>query len=202
MIYQRINKQTKEPALVASIAGFLRRGRIAVLPTDTIYGLSGRADRPAVIKRIYRLKRRAAHKPLIILISSVAMLRKYAYLSEAQARVLRRLWAAGQRPTTVILRSRGALPKELSGGSDGLAIRLPKSKFLIKILRSLKVPLISTSLNLSGEPSLNDPRHLLKPASGFPGRLDLIIDAGPALRRKPSRLVDLRDSRQPKILRN
>ncbi len=93
------------------------------------------------------------------------------------------------------------LPNELTGGLDSVGVRipnLPKSNFLIKILIGVKVPIVSTSLNISGKRILGRIDDLdnyfkkIKP--------DLVIDAG-QLKAKPSRLVDLRDINNIKILR-
>jgi len=197
----RYKSKFAEPAIIHSIAGSLRRGQVAVLPTDTIYGLSCLADDSAAVRRIYRLKKRSAHKPLIILVSSVGMLKKYVFLSKKQAVILKKIWGPGSRPTTVILKHRGRLAPELTASSDGLAVRLPKSELLIKIVRAVKKPLVSTSLNLSGEESVRDLKRLAE-IFPLPGQKpDLVLDNGPARRRKASRLVDLRWADKPKILR-
>jgi tRNA A37 threonylcarbamoyladenosine synthetase subunit TsaC/SUA5/YrdC len=99
------------------------------------------------------------------------------------------------------LRHRGKLPKELTGASDGLAARLPKSDFLIKILDRVGVPLVSTSLNMTGEEPITNLKDM--PAR-FPqaGRnIALAIDTGQPRRCQPSRLIDLRGSGRPLILR-
>jgi len=93
------------------------------------------------------------------------------------------------------------LPKEVSGGRDTLAVRLPnllKNDFLVKMIRGMKVPIVSTSLNISGEKNLESVSNLdnyfkrTKP--------DLVIDAG-MLKTKPSRLVDLTDVTDIEVLR-
>jgi len=77
---------------------------------------------------------------------------------------------------------------------------LPKSQFLIKILEAVGCPLVSTSLNLSGQESLRDLRLLKEYFPDKKRQPDLVVDAGPCRRLKPSRLVDLRDLK-PVILR-
>lgn len=197
----RYKSKIAEPAIVHSIAGSLRKGQVAVLPTDTIYGFSCLADHPAAIRRIYSLKKRSVRKPLIALVSSVGMLKKYVFLSKKQAVILKKIWSPKSRPTTVILKHRGRLAPELTASSDGLAVRLPKSELLIKIIRAVKKPLVSTSLNLSGEENIRDPKRLLEIFPRRGARPDLVLDNGIAKRRKASRLIDLRQEDKPKILR-
>ena len=57
--------------LIKEIAGVIKNGGIAVLPTDTIYGIVGLAENKSVVERIYKLRKRTSSKPMIILVSSV-----------------------------------------------------------------------------------------------------------------------------------
>ncbi|MDP2943967.1 MAG: L-threonylcarbamoyladenylate synthase [bacterium] len=200
MIYSYIKNLDAETSPVAAAARSLKEGRVLVLPTDTIYGLSCRADDKAAIKKIFRLKKRDPGLALIVLVNSLAMLKKYVFVSRRQEELIRRYWRAA-RPTTVILRRRGNLPKELTGISDGLAVRLPKSKFLIKILNRVGVPLVSTSLNVSGEEPIYDLKNLSFYLRAAVREIDLVIDTGRPRRRQPSRLIDLRGAGRPIILR-
>lgn len=201
MEYLRISPRGRVSAnAVAAVVRQLERGRVAVLPTDTIYGLSCRADDARAIRRIIRLKRRDPKMGLIVLVDSLRTLRRYARIDSRQAVFLEKAWAARRRPTTVILRHRRLLPDVLSGGSDGLAVRLPKNVFLIKILKNLGVPLVSTSFNVSGRESIHDLSRLAEQFPGPEARPDLVVDAG-VCRRRPSKLIDLRLSAMPVVLR-
>ena len=200
MIYLKLKDSEIKPAIIKKITGSLKNGAVVVLPTDTVYGLSCLADDIKAIKRIYKMKRRDPKKPLITLIASLTMAKKQALISRRQANFLRKIWLSGTRPTTVILKSRGRLPKESAGITKSLALRLPKDKFLIKILKTVDRPIISTSLNLSGQPNITDLKNL---ADYFPKRLgqpDLVIDRGIS-RRRHSKLIDLRDENQAIVLR-
>ncbi|MFA5109679.1 MAG: L-threonylcarbamoyladenylate synthase [Patescibacteria group bacterium] len=200
MTHLQIKPREITPAIIDLIVGSLKIGQVVVLPTDTIYGLSCLADRPAAIRKIQRLKGRDPKKPLIALVSSLAMLKKYVLVSRRQEKNLKKIWSAG-RPTTVILNHRGRLAPELTGSADGLAVRLPKNEFLIKIIENVKRPLVSTSLNLSGRESIHDLRALLRYFPKKHCRPDLVVDIGPCRKRRPSRLLDWRDEEKPAVLR-
>lgn len=202
MTHLRVKSLNIKPAIINLVAGSLKIGQVVVLPTDTIYGLSCLANNARAIKKIYQLKKRDPKKPLIILVSSLAMLKKYVFVSERQVLFLKRVWGKKNRPTTVIFRHRGRLPRELTDNSDGLAVRLPKSKFLIKILRKVKTPLVSTSLNLSGQSGISDLQSLLHYFPHKQPRPDLVVDSGKCRQLRPSRLIDLRDPKKPLILRS
>ena len=192
---KKINKKE-----ISLIIDSFKSGKTIVYPTDTIYGLGCRADESKSVKKILKIKERDPKKSLIILVSSLSMLKKYCYISLTQEKYLKKIWNQS-RPTTIILKSRGLLPKEVSGGRDTLAVRFPnllKNNFLVKIIRGMKVPLVSTSLNLSGKENLESVSNLNNYFEKE--KPDLVIDIG-ITKAKPSRLMDLTDIKNIKILR-
>jgi len=200
MEYIKLSLKNSDKRQINLIVDSFKSGKTVVYPTDTIYGLGCRADSVLAVKKILEIKKRDTRKSLIVLVSSLSMLKKYCYVNRAQTKYLKKAWDQ-TRPTTVILKNRGLLPKEVSGGRDTLAVRLPnllKNEFLVKMIRGMKVPVVSTSLNLSGKKNLESVSNLnnyFKTA-----KPDLVIDAG-SLRAKPSRLVDIRDVKNIRVLR-
>lgn len=171
------------------IVKILKQEGVIVYPTDTIYGLGCLASNSQAIKKIKAIKKREASKPLLVLVSSLAMVKKYCRLSKNQELILKNIWQE-TRPTSVILEHLNLLSNELVNKHDGLAVRLPKSDFLLKIVRRIKEPLVSTSFNLSGEPVLNrvDNLQFNWHKNEAP---NLIVDGG-VLKNKASQLLDLR----------
>ncbi|HTW96349.1 MAG TPA: L-threonylcarbamoyladenylate synthase [Candidatus Methylomirabilis sp.] len=191
----KINPRRIKKTDIKLIVDFLRKGKIIVYPTDTVYGLGCLATNKKAIGRIYRLKRRTKKKPLLVLIAGFKMLKRFFLVDKKQESFLRKIWPA---KISVILNKKSALPEALTNGLSSAAVRLPKSKFLTKIIAAVGAPIVSTSLNLSGRKPLASANNLnnyfkkIKP--------DLIVNAGP-LTGRPSRLIDLRDVCQPIILR-
>src|SRR3989344_1366255 len=112
------------------IVKIIKNGGVGVLATDTLYGLVGQASLAAATKRIYRLKKRQANQPCIILISSLQDLAKFGIKpSPTRSKILKRLWPG---PVSIIL--------------DGQAFRLPDRPTLTKLLRRTG-PLIAPSAN-------------------------------------------------------
>lgn len=180
----------EKAAAIRQIAASLKSGKIAVLPTDTIYGLSCRADSRQAIARIYELKGREKEKPLLVLVSSLSMAEKCVTINKAQKERLRKIWLQDRRPTSIIMKKKSYLPEALTPNREGLALRLPKSDFLIKIIRKTGVPLVSTSFNLSGQEVIKDVSQLGKswPKNRYP---DLVVDGGQSAKSHSSRLIDL-----------
>ena len=187
-MYLKINPKKITNAELTVIVKALESGEVIVYPTDTIYGLGCLATDEKAINKIKLIKKRDENKPLLVLVSSLNMAKKYCIINSKQALILKNLWALN-RPTSVILRHRNLLANELNPKQIGLAIRLPKSDFLRKMIRRVKVPIVSTSFNLSGEPVLNRVDFLADKVFGknYP---DLIIDGG-MLKNRASKIVDL-----------
>ncbi|MCG2701166.1 threonylcarbamoyl-AMP synthase [Candidatus Parcubacteria bacterium] len=191
----KINPKKISDAEINEIVNNFKQGKVIAYPTDTIYGLGCLATDKRAVKKIYKIKKRDKKKPLLILASSFGMVRKYCFLSMAQERFLKNKWPG---PVSVVLRAKSLLPKELTGGKGSIAVRMPKNNFLIKTIRRVGAPIVSTSLNISGKKNIIKPDNL---ENYFKARKpDLIVNAG-ALRGKPSRLVDIRDINNIKILR-
>ena len=177
------------------IVDYLKRGLVVAYPTDTVYGLGCDARNADAIKKINKIKGEKGNKPLLILISDFKMLKKYCFASPPQTDYLKKIWPG---PVTAILKRRPSLPKELTGGLNSLAVRLPKNDFLIKIINEVGFPVVSTSLNKKGEKPLRDAKNI---AGHFKYLPDLVVDAGAYEKTKPSRLIDLRDVKNIKVIR-
>jgi len=187
-MYLKIDSKKITSADLALIVKTLNAGQVIVYPTDTIYGLGCLATDKKAIAKIKEIKKRDQNKPLLVLVSSLNMAKKYCFVSKEQEIILKKLWSSS-RPTSVILRHRNLLAPELTSNIGALALRLPKSDFLRKMIRMIRVPLVSTSFNLSGEPVLNKVDYL---ADKVLSKNDpsLIIDGG-ILKNRASKIIDL-----------
>jgi tRNA threonylcarbamoyl adenosine modification protein (Sua5/YciO/YrdC/YwlC family) len=196
MLEVKINLKNFDQKNISLIANAFKSGETIAYPTDTIYGLGCIADDLKAIKKICKIKRRRPGKPLIILASSKAMAQKYARTSRKENKLLSPYWPG---PVTVILKSRGRLPKILEGGSGKIAIRVPKNPFLIKLIRKIGVPIVSTSLNISRRP----PPSCLADLEKYFGKQhpDLFVDTGKLPRRRASKIIDLTQEK-PFVIRN
>lgn len=200
MKYLDVNLNKLKATDVKLIVGSFQAGKVVAMPTDTIYGLSCLASDTKAVRRIYDIKKRSLDRPVLVLVDSVNMLKKYAHLSKKQEEILKKIWSDQAQPTTVILKSRSKLTPESEGPKGSLALRLPKSDFLIKILRGVKEPLVSTSLNISGQKNISDVKNINNYFSKKSMQPDLVIDAGENKNNKSSRVLDLRTG-EIKIIR-
>ncbi|MEA3463607.1 MAG: L-threonylcarbamoyladenylate synthase [Patescibacteria group bacterium] len=192
----KINLSNITKEKINIIAEYFRRGMVIIHPTDTIYGIGCLANNKSAINKIYKIKQRNKSHPLLILASSFTMIKKYCYISKRQYKYLQKIWPGS---VSVILKKKEILPEALTSGIKSVAVRLPKSDFLIKIIRRVGKPIVSTSANISEQKSLTDMDNIEKYFGA--NKPDLVVDAG-ELKRKQSRLIDIRDMDDIKILRN
>lgn len=192
MKYLKINLKNPDQEAIAEIVACLKKGQVIALPTDTIYGLSCLATSVRAIRKIAAIKKRtfSGTHHFLMLISSVSQAGKFVFINHKKNEAWKKL-RASSRPTTVMLPSRKLLSKELEANREVLSLRLPATGFLRKIIKLSGVPLVSTSFNLHGqEPfiDMSQAREFFKDRRTKP---DLIIDGGPPLSIKSSKLVDL-----------
>ena len=126
----------------------LNSGKVGVMPTDTIYGIVGSALNPKTVEEIYRLRKRAPEKPMIILISSLKDLEKFEInLTNTQKEFLEKIWP---NPVSVVLPCNLEKFKYLHRGTNSLAFRMPKDKRFLEILRKVG-PIVAPSANFEGK---------------------------------------------------
>jgi L-threonylcarbamoyladenylate synthase len=138
-------EQEVEAALEA-----LRSGKVILYPTDTIWGLGCDAMNETAIKNIYSIKQRADTKSLIILVADERDILKYTAAPDLS---VFDFIESQTRPTTVIFEQAVSLPDNLVAADGSIAIRIVADEFCRHLVRRLKKPIVSTSANISGEPS-------------------------------------------------
>lgn len=180
-----------DPAGIAEIADVLSAGGIAILPTDTIYGLHALATDSAAIERIAEAKQRPPQRPLVVLCAHLEQARELGIAAEENILAgLEQLWPA---PLTAILSLR--LPIAATAGRDSIALRIPRTSWLRELLARTG-PLASTSVNLSGEREVYSTEEI---PEEIVARVDVILDSG-ILQATPSTLVDF-TTIPPKVIR-
>ena len=169
------------------------------MPTDTIYGIVGRAQDETAVNRIYEIRRRNPQKPGIILIGDTGELEKFSIiLSEKQKNRLNEFWppASVKGGTSVVLDCPDDSLLYLHRGTKTLAFRLPLWKPLRDLLL-LTGPLIAPSANPEGLP----PAQNIAEARGYFGDLvDFYVDGGEVFG-QPSKVIKLHKDGSVSILR-
>ncbi|MDQ3683395.1 MAG: L-threonylcarbamoyladenylate synthase [Bacteroidota bacterium] len=134
---------------VEEALAMLRNGSVILYPTDTIWGLGCDATNNDAVNKIYRIKNHEDKKKLILLMTDERQILQYVVAPDL---TVFDFIKKQSRPTTIIFDGVIGLPDELT--SDGtIAIRMVKDEFCRHLIRRLQKPIVSTSANISGQPS-------------------------------------------------
>lgn len=181
----------------ANLIKVLQDGGVAVMPTDTIYGLVGRAENSDTVNRIYNLKKRTPKKPCIILIGDINEIEKFSVnLSKEQKNKLKEYWQIGSVPVSIILDCLDENFSYLHRGTKTLAFRLPSPQSLRDLLLSIG-PLIVPSANPEGLPPA---QNISEAKKYFGDAVDFYLDGGEIFS-KASKLIKLHKDGSITIIR-
>jgi L-threonylcarbamoyladenylate synthase len=168
----------------------LKNGCLVVIPTDTVYGVAARLDRPQAIDRIFEVKRRPRSKPVAVLVDDLDTATRIGVFSDDARRRAEEGWPGA---LTLVLPCVTPLPS-LGGDGTTVGIRIPAHDWTRALLRECG-PLATTSANPSGSPTaatIEDVRSDLRDA------VDLYVNGG-RLASPPSTVISLIG--EPEVLR-
>lgn len=135
----------------------LRNGGIIVYPTDTVWGIGCDATNAEAVKRIYQLKQREDSKSMLVLLDSPAKLNYYiADIPDAAWALLEATDESQQpetKPLTIIYPNARNLAPNLIAEDGSIGIRITNEPFSKALCEQLRHPIVSTSANISGEPT-------------------------------------------------
>ena len=135
----------------------MRKGGVILYPTDTVWGIGCDATNAEAVKRVYEIKRRDDSKALICLVDSdVRMQRYFRNVPE----VAWDLIELAERPTTVILDNANGFAENLIAEDGSVAIRVTREEFSKELCYRFQKPIVSTSANISGEPTAQNYRDI------------------------------------------
>ena len=128
----------------------LKKGGLILYPTDTIWGIGCDATNPDAIDRVYALKKRSDAKALICMVSDFRMLNEYVSdIPEVAYDILK----YAIKPTTIIYDKPIRVAQNLLAEDESLGVRVTRHDFSKNLIHKFKRPLVSTSANISGQPS-------------------------------------------------
>ncbi len=172
-------------------------GGIILYPTDTVYGIGCDARNEAAIERIALLKKRPSQKSYIILVSSAEEIKPL--LKNFNKEWLTQI--PSDKPTTIIYPDAKNLPSSVIAEDGSIAIRIVNHPFCTALIQKLKAPLLSTSANISGEPS---PSTFTDIKAAILNGVDYVVNLPAAQDRvgQPSRLIKIMADGKFEIIRD
>ena len=177
----------------------LRAGGLAVLPTETVYGLAADAEQPDAVARIFDIKGRPADHPLIVHIGTVDALAGWVADVPAVATTLAEACWPG--PLTLLLRRSARVADAVTGGRDTVGVRVPAHPLTSAVLTLTGGGLAAPSANRYGRVSPTTVEHVLDDLGELlDSQRDVILDGGASTVGVESTIVDC-TTIPPQILR-
>ena len=177
-------------------------GNLVAFPTETVYGLGADAASKDAVSRIYEVKGRPADHPLIVHISSMEALDKWARdIPEYAIKLSRTFWPG---PMTLILPRTDLAKDFITGGQDNVGLRVPSHTFALALLKEFEsqggLGIAAPSANRFGKVSPTTADAVAEELSDFLSPSDLILDGGPCLVGVESTIINCTQD-SPAILR-
>ncbi|MGJ5819741.1 L-threonylcarbamoyladenylate synthase [Paludibaculum fermentans] len=168
-----INSEQPSVEAIERAAVALRRGEIVAIPTDALYTLVADPFNLHAVGRVFAAKGREPHRSLPLLVGDFLMAEDL--VTELPARfylLARRFWPG---PLTIIVPASAKVPLKVTGNTGRLALRQSRSRVAQALIDWMGQPLISTSANVSGQPTCQTGIEVF---GTMDGRVDLVLDGG------------------------
>jgi L-threonylcarbamoyladenylate synthase len=190
---------THTPALfnaaVQRATALLRSGNLVALPTETVYGLAANAFDVSAVSRIFEMKGRPAHNPIIVHVASLDLAQSCVSIWPPIAEKLARSFWPG--PLTLVLARSKAIPDIVTATGPTVGVRWPSHPFIQAVIRECGFPLAAPSANLSNQLSPTNASHVQK---SLGDKISLIVDGGQSHVGIESTVLDL-TATPPRLLR-
>ncbi len=191
----RVHPQRPDPKTISVAAETIRNGGLVAFPTETVYGLGANALDSAAVEKIFRAKDRPSQDPLIVHIADLAQLSRLTVSVPELAYRLFQRFAPGA--LTLVLKKRATVPANLTAGMDTVAVRMPDHAVALALIHAARRPIAAPSANKFSRPSPTTAQHV---ADDLAGKVDIILDGGPASIGLESTILSLVDG-VPQVLR-
>jgi len=174
----------------------LKQGGLILYPTDTVWGIGCDATNVKAVENIFKLKKRNDNKALICLVADDRMLKKYINKIPETAFDLMNI---EDSPITIIYDKPQNLANNLIAEDNTIAIRIPDSEFCFQLLRKFNGAIVSTSANISGNPT---PKSFKEIHEDILKGVDYVVNLPDEnLGTKPSSIIKLSEDGKVQIIR-
>ncbi len=172
---------------ITKAISYLQSNKLVGLKTETVYGVACDPSNIYSIKKLYELKNRPLYNPLIIHVNDLKLAKKISWISKDSEVIINKFWPG---PLTLILKKKktNLIHDFATSGLDSIAIRMPRSTVMQKIISGLKKPIAAPSANQSGYISATDANHVI---DSFGNKIDLVINSGRADYGLESTIIDM-----------
>lgn len=183
------------PSSIRKAAFLLSEGEVVAIPTETVYGLATDATNEQAVTKIFEVKNRPTHNPLILHFGDLDLVKEHVWANDALNQLAEAFWPG---PLTLILPKKDSIPDICSGGLRTVGVRIPSHPTLLAILDEFKKPISAPSANPSNYISPTRIEHV---ESQLGSKIKWGVDGGPCKSGIESTILDISDPGKPKILR-
>lgn len=156
-----------------TIARELKNGKLALFPTETVYGIGTNSLDSEAVKKIYEAKGRDFKNPINLLVSDIKMVETIAQdITELEYKLMQTFFPG---PFTLILKKTANVPDVVTAGSNTVGVRIPNNEIARKLVEYSDVPIAAPSANISGKLSGTNLEDIMK---DFYNKVDYMIDGG------------------------
>jgi L-threonylcarbamoyladenylate synthase len=174
---------------IQQATSLLQADELIAIPTETVYGLAGNALSTPAIKKIYDVKKRPYHNPLIVHLYESSQIQKYTESPSEMGVYLLNKYSPG--PLTVIFQKNSLIPDIVTAGMNQVALRIPKHPITLSLLSELEFPIAAPSANPFGYISPTTPAHVLQQLGST---IPFILDGGPCQKGVESTVISASDN--------
>jgi L-threonylcarbamoyladenylate synthase len=177
-------------------AELLQQGKLVAFATETVYGLGANALSPTAVAGIFAAKQRPSWDPLIVHLAHASQLDTITQIPpELTSRIATLAAAFWPGPLTLLLPRNASIPDAVTAGRELVGVRVPAHPAAQALLQAAGLPIAAPSANTFGHTSPTTAAHVL---ADLAGRIDAVLDAGPATLGLESTVLD--PTKSPMVL--
>jgi L-threonylcarbamoyladenylate synthase len=169
----KIDPENPDLAKIITAAKIIKKGGLVAFPTETVYGLGADALNPMAVLALFEAKKRPLDNPPIVHVACINEI--YKLVEDVPHRAILLMEQFWPGPLTLIFKRSSNVPKVTVAGLDTIAIRIPKHKVALELIKQSCRPIAAPSANLAGRPSPTTAQHVFEDLNG---RIDAILDGG------------------------
>jgi L-threonylcarbamoyladenylate synthase len=182
----KVNPQKLNIKKVQVAASIIRKGGLVAFPTETVYGLGADALNSKAVLALFEAKKRPLDNPPIVHVENISDVRGLAEQVPPKAeKLMKKFWPG---PLTLVFKRSKKVPDVTVAGLETIAIRMPQHAVALALIKESNCPIAAPSANLAGKPSPTSAKHVFDDLNG---RIDAILDGGPARIGVESTVLDL-----------
>jgi L-threonylcarbamoyladenylate synthase len=170
----------------------MKKGGLVIYPTETCYGIGADATDAESIGKIYEIKGRNRSKPILILVSSLNMIKKYGVITKEVEYLINKFMPG---PLSIVVNKKTLVP---DSNQESISFRISSHPVASMLVKLLEKPMTTTSANISNQPSIYEIKKVIEI---FWNKVNMILDCGDLPKTEPSTCIDMTSEDDVKVIR-